>query len=534
MRPRDDEAVREAVEARAREITAEVSGDGDGEPEITSDFVSKCLEQNQRGDAVLYAFLHRDRVFYEPADGTWYVWNGIHWEKDEKNKHLAWVENVAKVYLVAAEKAFQERSEMLRGGGIDKNRAQRLRGFYEACLKRAGRLRTSDYRKRVVEFAISIEDPLIVPKERLDQDPNILACANGVIDLRTGELIAPHPDQFITRAAKTEFHGLNTPCHAWKRALLEIFNGDESLVDYLQRTLGYAVAGIPKEDRFFIWVGKGRNGKSVIASTVIDVLSPHAAQIQAETLLEGVKRSASAPSPDIIRLRGLRIAFASETDEGGSFSTSKVKLLSGGDFLVGRAPHAKREVQFKPSHVLFLLTNAPPRVKFGGDLALWERVRILRFPLSFVDRPEGAPLKDDERRRNVNLKENLRKEGPGILAWLIRGYHEYKKRGLTEPEAVRQETLEYRKAQDHLGEFVDFALRHAENEALQASQLYEAFVVWWRKTRGGSRPWSSVVLGNQLLKAGFRKRKTSGRIYYLDVALTDQMKALIQEMEFRG
>src|SRR4030042_2075494 len=87
-------------------------------------------------------------------------------------------------------------------------------------------------------------------------------------------------------------------------------------------------------------------------------------------------RSSAGPSPDIVDLKGLRMAFAAETEEGQRFSASRVKWLTGGDQLVGRNLNEKRQVRFDPTHTIFLLTNNKPSVagtvgdlykKYGND-----------------------------------------------------------------------------------------------------------------------------------------------------------------------
>ena len=61
--------------------------------------------------------------------------------------------------------------------------------------------------------------------------------------------------------------------------------------------------------------------------------------IQAEMLLSQARsRSSGGPSPDIMALRGRRIAWASETDEGRKMDIGKMKWLVGGDYPCGKKP----------------------------------------------------------------------------------------------------------------------------------------------------------------------------------------------------
>ena len=45
-------------------------------------------------------------------------------------------------------------------------------------------------------------------------------------------------------------------CERWLQFLNEIFNGDESLIDWIWRFVGYSITGIFRADRYFrLWDG---------------------------------------------------------------------------------------------------------------------------------------------------------------------------------------------------------------------------------------------------------------------------------------
>ena len=136
-------------------------------------------------------------------------------------------------------------------------------------------------------------------------------------------------------------------------------------------------------------------------------------------------------------LRGRRIAWASETNEGRRLDSGRVKLLTGGGFLVGRAPFGKREIAFPQSHTLFLLTNSKPHAP-SEDYALWKRLKLLPFAVSFVD----DPREPNERKADKGLVDKLKGEAPGVLAWLVRGCLEWQRRELDPPEIVQAATVE--------------------------------------------------------------------------------------------
>jgi putative DNA primase/helicase len=351
---------------------------------------------------------------------------------------------------------------------------------------------------------------LSVSIDQFDKKPWLLACKNAVIDLRTGEARPGRPDDFILKASPADWWGIDHPAPTWESFLYEISEGKEDIVSYLGRMLGYAIAGLTTEHIFVIFTGQGRNGKGTLIDTLIKyVLGPLAAPIQTEMLLsQRYSRNAAAPSPDIMALQGLRIAFTSETDEDRYISPSRVKWLTGGDVLVGRSPNDKYETHFIPTHTLIMSTNHMPHAS-SDDFALWERIHLVPFNLSFVDR---KPVRDNERRADKTLPERLGKEAPGILAWLVRGCLQWQKHGLYPPAIVVDATHKYQRKEDILGDFIDECLIEDPASEIKANQLYEIFKGWWEENMS-KNPWSVKKFG-QLMSRRYKKEKHSTYIYY--------------------
>ena len=320
--------------------------------------------------------------------------------------------------------------------------------------KRMQRLRT----KRGAENALfwghtHSGNHISVRGDQFDCKPWLLACDNCVIDLRTGEGRPGRREDLLTKASGIKWKDVLHPAGLWEQSLLEIFGGDDELVGYLQRLLGYGITGQTTEHCLPIFYGRGRNGKTTIIETLCHVLGPLARPIQSEILMDQgrYRRSSAAPSPDIMGLRGLRLAFASELDEGRRISPSRVKWLTGGDTLVGRNPHDRFEVEFVPTHLLILSTNEKPSAP-ADDFAFWERVHLIPFPVSFVTH---KPQIKNERPADKTLLERLKEEGSGVLAWLVRGALAWQEQGLSPPLCVVHATQEYRRDEDLLADFIE-------------------------------------------------------------------------------
>lgn len=350
-----------------------------------------------------------------------------------------------------------------------------------------------------------------------DQKPMLFPCANGVIDLETGKLISGRPGDFLSLASPVEFRGIDEPAKLWFKSILEIFSGDEELAAYLNRLFGYSMTGLVGEKVFPVLYGKGGwNGRSLIVETINYVMGSLAGSIPAEMLLSSkYVKSSSGPSPDIMSLKGLRMAFVSETDEGQRFSASKVKWLTGKDQLVGRNPHDKRETHFQPTHKLFLMTNTQPAAP-PNDKAFWERLHLIPFLTSFVNR---TPQEAHERRAILDLDRQVLREAPGILAWLVRGCLEWQRDGLNPPKKVTEATEQYRRNEDLLADFIDECCIREPGAKEKSSHLYGRFVSWYHANIGVKEP-SGTWFGKQLGQK-YEKTKDTGCVTYHGIALLE-------------
>ncbi len=318
-------------------------------------------------------------------------------------------------------------------------------------LKRIGKLHGRQRKENVLTLAAAGDGSLGITGLEWDTDPWVIGCPNGVICLKTGELRQGKPGDYIKTVANTEWAGIDTPCSAWQRFLGEVFNGDAEIITYIQTLLGYGLIGdTPLHIIPILW-GRGRNGKGTLLEIVKYILGPYAFKAETEMLLD--QKSAKAPNAHnsgILALQGKRIVWTSEVDEGRRFNAAKVKELVGGDTLSGRAAYGRDHKEFRPSHLLLLLTNTKPAAN-SADYALWQRIHLIEFGISFVENP----TKTTEKLADLKLAEKLKAEGSGVLAWMVRGCLRFNQEGLTVPDQVRAAVARYRAEEDIIGKFIE-------------------------------------------------------------------------------
>ena len=184
----------------------------------------------------------------------------------------------------------------------------------------------------------------------------------------------------------------------------------------------------------------------------------------------------------------------------------QVKHLTGGDSITAR-PCYGHNITFPPTHQLFLITNDIPLIAYD-DMAMWYRLRIFEFPLSFVD----TPTMPFERKADKDLMNKLKQEAPGIIAWVIRGYMDYLNQGIKPPKSVMASVREFQLENDTIRLFISEALVPDSKESIPARNLYMAYLKW-TKDIGITNRLNQKKFGEEVVKHIKRVDQASGRVY---------------------
>ena len=506
--PEEIAQARAQVESRVKE---EAAPDPDVAP-ITHDFVKKCLFAGQKGDGLMFAAIHKGKMLCAPElKNQWFEWTGAYWKQVVVYRAEAAVEDVVAKYEETRVHWEKEIAEAKTAHDDDKQK--RLEKYCKRLRKKVDDLRDGGGVSAALRFSLSNDDPLLVRMEEFDSDPYLLGVANGVLDLRSGEFRPARPGDLIRRTTSVAWESIDAPCPTWEAFVREIVGEDDEVAAFIQRIFGYAITGLSCEPLFVVLAGEGRNGKTVMMETLGRVCGDYMAPIGAELLLDqGQARDVDKPSPTIMSLNGLRIAYAAETDDNRRFSVSRVKWLSGDDRLTGRYMWERDPSSFYPTHTLFLLTNHKPHAN-AHEYAFWDRLRLVNFPFRYVDNPRA----ENERLRDRTLPGRLEQELPGILAWLIKGCLLYQRDGISPPKSVLAATEEYKREEDAMQDFVDECLLEAQGERVGATDIYDLYTRWFLKNRGKRFP-TLHTFGKHLGRK-ITKERRGGLVYYFDVRI---------------
>lgn len=430
---------------------------------IADDFGARTLETQHRGQvrmAYRLAAAHSGSIMFVHGLG-WHYWDGRRWLEDDRGE---------------AKRAVLD---VLRDALADSLHEPALRQDVAKCESAAGVAGVLDVASALVPFAFTVAD--------LDADPYVLNVANGTLDLRTLDLRPHDPADRITKVTAGAYLTGAYPTGFGERwtAFLARVLPDSDVREFLARLAGVGLLGLVTEHVLGILTGVGRNGKGVFYGSLGHALGDYATVAEPDLFMH---REGAHPTGEM-DLRGVRWAVISESDKGRRLAEATVKRLTGGDEIKARRMR-QDFVRFKPSHTAVLVTNHLPVVS-GDDPALWARMRVVPFDVVI-------PAEE----RDPHLEERLRLEADAILSWAVDGYRQYLDLGgLSEPDAVRVATDNYRRDSDAVRRFVDECCLVNPHMYMTTDQGFARWAQW--AVNDGAEQLSRKAFGQALDRLGF-------------------------------
>lgn len=389
--------------------------------------------------------MHGEDLRHAPDLGGWFHYDERRWRRDEAAaRRASW--HVARKLLIWAARARAEAEKALNDPTIldDEPRRELAKLRIEQAKKawkHAAQSQSSSRLKAILDVA-EAQEQMAVRSSAFDRDPLLFNCANGVVDLRTGELRPHRREDMISKLSPVAYDRA-ARSDLWERVLAEATGDDEEMIAFLRRAVGYSLTADVSEEKLFFVHGPAAAGKSTLLEAIKATLGDYAATANFETFI--ARPEAGGIRNDVARLAGSRMVVSIEVDEGKKLAEGLVKMLTGGDTISARFLY-REEFEFKPGFKLWLAANHAPRVR-DDDGAMWRR--ILRVPFERVVPPEKRDPRVKAALTNASVS------GPAILAWAVRGCLEWQKEGLGVPASVARATDAYRAENDPLREFIE-------------------------------------------------------------------------------
>lgn len=300
-------------------------------------------------------------------------------------------------------------------------------------------------------------------------DP-LLNCPNGMVDLRTGDLL-PHDPAYLSYVqVTTEYRDMPTPVYdAWLREALRQPQHSDADVDALVRDIE-EVAGTmldpsrtPSKALFLF--GPSRSGKSTFLRLLVAVAG--SASTSAVTLHQlGKDQFATA------NLYGKTLNVAADLSNEHVSDLSNFKMMAGDDVIQANRKYGQ-QFSFTNQALFAFSANELPTVS-EASRAYAERMKPFEFPNSFAGREDKT------------LEAKLMAELPGILARWVRAYGRFLARGGYAPTDAAT-SAKFEASSDRVVQFfqdmctatpADFGQRMSSGEATIRRDVVMAFNDW--------------------------------------------------------
>lgn len=419
----------------------------------------------------------------------WLVWDGKRWAIDERG--------------LATQKA-KQMARLLYAQGTGQTPVEKW-------------ARTSESQERISAALkrASSEKGIPISAAELDQHLYLLNCLNGVVDLRTGDLLPHDRGYLITKLCHVTFVP-NAKCPRFLKFLhwamgdnpdAEMTQQTTRLIAFLQRAFGYSLtADVSEKAAFVFWGAKGNNGKTTLLTAFRTLLSEYSAQISIDTLMTQRGSADAAMRADLADLRGARLVTTSEVEKEHKLSEGKLKYITAGMGKIKSCRKYENPIEFDATHKIFMDCNHRPAVR-GTDDAIWRRLKPVPFDVSITEEDPDFDKK---------LLEKLQAESEGILAWAVRGCSWWLKEGLGEPPEISQANQAWREHDDPLKEFLEDCCDLPPADAMPEevalfwtrSADLSAVYAWWCKENRERFPLGREHFGERIQAKGFRSSRS--------------------------
>lgn len=316
---------------------------------------------------------------------------------------------------------------------------------------------------------------------KMDCSFHLFATKNCVYDTNTYQFRPIEPEDYITDENNTDYELPNNlipniPVRERIYKFLESVFDDDETETYFLETIARCMNGIRtgEAQKFYNWIGKGGNGKSLTALLLNTTFGKYYHIIGANVLTKTIKEADKA-SPSLVASRGKRIVMTSEPEASDILQMGLIKNITGGEEVEYRDLF-KSNAKFRWTAGLFCQSNNIPKMKLESKDSSERRLEVLPFQNSFMIHLPKNPTKY-QKQADDTLSEFLMKKETGMEFLLILSevYEGMMKKlptkRLVKPKCVSEATSSYFGENnwiiDWLNEHYELNVRDEENKLIR-------------------------------------------------------------------
>ena len=327
--------------------------------------------------------------------------------------------------------------------------------------------------------------------ESLDTNPYLLCFENGVIDFKEKVFRKGYPEDYISKSTCIEYIPINQYRDSVVIAEINDFMSKlfprEELREYMWDHLASILLGTPDKQTFHMYLGEGRNGKSVLTTLIDEIMGEYKGVVPLSAITQE-RAKVGGTAAELAELKGVRYAVIMEPSKKDAIMEGPLKQLTSGlDPIQCRAPYSAKTMIYYPQFKLVLCSNVRMEIK-TQDFGTWRRIREVPFESLFTENPvKDDPDKPFQFLVDGTIVDKFSYWKFTFMAMLVaRAFKTDGKVG--ECAIVTNASRAYQESQDFIAEFIRDKIKVDANGSIKKSALNTEFMVWFMNTYGRGAP----------------------------------------------
>jgi P4 family phage/plasmid primase-like protien len=423
-------------------------------------------------------------VCTNPEKNEWYEFKNHRWAEMKGGGKL--IELMSSQFSNLYREQVDKYNKLAMGAPM--NEKSKYDEMVDKFKKIASQLMNITFKKKILEEAKNIfyDQDFI---QNLDENHDIIGFNNGVYDLKLHEFRKGQSDDYISLSTKVDYIPWN-PNNPISKKILKFLSEilpKEDVRKYFLTVLSTCVSGDNNEEKIYFATGSGSNGKSVLFELISNALGDYYITCPI-TILTGKRGQSSQASPELARLKGVRIGVFQEPNSGDTLNVGTLKELTGNDKFMARKLH-QDPIEIKPQVKFFMACNDKPE-DLPDDGGTWRRIRVIDFISKFVEKHDLDKNKPNMYLIDNKLKHNLPDWGPIFAGYLIHIYkNDYCNKKLYEPADVLASTNDYRMDNNHFIEYFNFRIIETQDDTdiIGKKTIWTDFKTWFKEFKDGNK-----------------------------------------------
>jgi len=322
-------------------------------------------------------------------------------------------------------------------------------------------------RKKITKNSVNsvldlITTEIYKPDHRFNVNQESINCLNGELSWngKVWELKSHCREHYKTSQIPVNYDpGAKAP--RFESFLDEVFVNDPDKTQKIRlvhEAMGYSLLPNCIYEKFFVLIGSGANGKTILLDTVANLIgTENTSAVQPNQFGNKFQRA---------HLHGKLVNIVTEIPANHVLEDATLKAIVSGELITAEHKH-KPPFEFKPFCTCWFATNHLPNTR-DHSKAFFRRTVVITFNRAF-----------SEEEQDFQLKNRLKQELPGILNLALEGLSRlYERQRFTEAVSSEWAKAEWKLHCDSVKIFTEQRCVFGNQYQIFSKDLYDKYIDW--------------------------------------------------------